>query len=120
MAPPRRLFNRAAPLALFLVAAVVGACGGDDPSPRERCESEGKGECCDDDACAAGSICDFDYVCSPAPGGEVQCGEPSGDRACHVTCSEDQEGDACSGGGSCTRIERFAGGDAGEARYACF
>ena len=108
-------------LALALAALIDVGCNGDDePSPRERCAAEGIGECCDDSECAGGSLCDFDYLCSPAPEGGTECAEPSGDRLCHRTCEAADEGQPCADmAGTCTRIERFQGGDFGEERFIC-
>lgn len=109
-------------LSLICAAAAGLACADHDdgPSPLEQCKSEAKGECCEDAACAAGSLCDFDYLCSPAPGGGVQCSEPGGDRLCHVRCEEAQDGQACPEGGTCTMISRAAGGDNLQDLWACF
>lgn len=99
--------------AMACVGAGLGACGPKEAarSPVEVCESEAKGECCGDDGCGASELCDFDYVCSPAPGGGVDCGDPSGDRMCHSACDESQDGVACRGGGTCTMFSRAMGGD---------
>ncbi|MCA9660029.1 MAG: hypothetical protein KC486_16920 [Myxococcales bacterium] len=112
--------RRSVALLASLLAAVLGfACADDEPSPRERCADEGIGECCDDSECAGGSLCDFDYICSPGPDG-VSCSEPSGDRLCHLRCDAADEGQACpDDAGTCTRIERFQGGDAGQEAFVC-
>ncbi len=116
------MIARSAWCSLLLAAAVAVTCAeaGDDPSPIEQCEREAKGECCEDAACAADSLCDFDYLCSPGPGGGVQCSEPGGDRQCHVRCEEAEDGLACAGGGTCTMIGRAAGGDHLQELWACF
>ena len=78
-----------------------------------------RGECCEDSECAAGSLCDFDYICAPGPDG-VSCSEGSGDRLCHAECDAADEGEACADGlGTCERVERFQGGDAGREAHLC-
>lgn len=108
---------------LFVLALLLGlalACKEDEPTPLELCKMDGAGGCCEDAECDGDAICDFDYVCSPAPDGGVQCGEGSGDRLCHALCDAPSEGMACPGGGTCTRVERFQGGDNGQEAWACF
>ena len=114
----RARVGRARAYALLLGLAL--ACQADDPSPLEVCQADPAAACCGDDECGDGSICDFDYLCSPAPGGGVQCSDPSGDRRCHPRCDAAAEGQACPGeAGVCARLERFQGGDSGQELWAC-
>ncbi len=107
-------------LPLFALTFVIVAACADDPSPVQKCEDEALRECCIDSDCDQG-ICDFDYICSPGPDDSLECSEGSGDQLCHVLCKAEQANQPCAdGAGTCTKIERFQGGDHGVDAFACF
>lgn len=107
--------QRALAVGLFVLSACAKEEG---PSPLERCRA-GEHACCEDSECEGDELCDFDYICSPAPGGEVSCNEGEGDRACHAPCTAAEVDMPCAGGGVCAMEVRFQGGDHGEEVYLC-
>lgn len=107
-------------LASLLTALAAGACADDEPSPVEQCQADADNACCQDSECGADELCDHDFICSPAPGGGVQCSDATGDRSCHALCTQTELDMPCPGGGKCTMLTRFQGGDHGLAAYACF
>jgi len=99
----------------FLLGAAT-ACS----EPRV-CENEGN--CCSDDDCDSGSLCDIDVACSPPSGpfGSSECSDVSGDLMCHVKCGASRVDMECEDGmGTCTEVSYAKGGDNYETFYACF
>jgi hypothetical protein len=109
---------------LILSSALILACGDDAKDPvdesgplMEACRADATSQCCANDECGADALCDFSYICSPAPDGGVQCSTPSGSRQCLALCAED--GTCAAAGQVCQEREMFFGSDAGDLYKLC-
>jgi len=106
-------------LALLALSLVATGCGGDDPAeptPYELCLADDNAACCADADCGAGALCDFSYICSPAPEGGMMCSGASGTHTCVPLCSEQG---TCDAGLICVERQHFQGSDAGTMEHVC-
>lgn len=106
---------------VFLLGASLALAGGCSSSkkaatqsPLEVCRADPSSKCCANSDCGANQVCDFSYICSPTPSG-VSCSSGSGTRVCLDRCTNS----SCDAPKSCTTLEQFAGGDAGEVFDVC-
>jgi hypothetical protein len=106
--------------ACLAIGLLVSACDDgskDQPTPYEKCRADGVSQCCGNDECGQGRICDFDYICSPAPGGGLMCGGGGGTHTCLALCLGD--GSCAEAGLTCQDLEQFQGSDAGQMFRVC-
>ncbi|RJO63045.1 MAG: hypothetical protein C4523_21455 [Myxococcales bacterium] len=104
-------------LAVLLLLAACGENSKDkELTPPELCRQDIDAQCCAQEDCNTGELCDFTYICSPAPDDEIICSDGSGSRTCLATCDDEA---SCAEGEVCLEQEFFFGSDAGEARKVC-
>jgi hypothetical protein len=103
-------------IALLLYACATASYRTPEQNEAE-CADDPLADCCSDAECGEDQLCDYDYMCSPAPDGGVQCSTPAGDRECHDYCIAGE--DCADPDQVCTAIERALGGDQLQEVWAC-